>query len=219
MKVVIAIHDAPAWVVSRSQAERVAAALPNDAVAAVWREDDRLSAFRDADVLFAFRISARECEAAARLRWIHSPSVGVGQLLIPEVAARDVTITNSRGVHSEAIAEHAMALALILRRGLHVAMRRQAAREWAQIDIARLAHAAASRSHLLVIGLRTIGTAVARMASGLGMTVTAVRRRLDQPVPEGVSRVFPIGRLSDALADADVVVLAAPATRDTVRLI
>ena len=83
-------------------------------------------------MLVATRISAEEFKSATRLKWIHSTAVGVGGLLPQEVVDSPVTITNSRGVHSEAIAEHAIALMLALRRRLHIAAARQAAREWAQ---------------------------------------------------------------------------------------
>jgi phosphoglycerate dehydrogenase-like enzyme len=47
------------------------------------------------------------------------------------------------------------------------------------------------------------------------MHVTGVRRRLDQPVPAGVSEVLPPERLHDGLRGADIVVLALPRTHET----
>jgi phosphoglycerate dehydrogenase-like enzyme len=122
-------------------------------------------------------------------------------------------------LHSEAIAEHALALTLALRRGLHAAARRQGDRQWAQAEISEYGRPPFSKSTLLVVGLGTIGARVATWASALGMRVIGVRRRLDQPVPPGVADVLPASRLSDALKEADVVVLTVPGTRETRALI
>src|SRR5262249_19171988 len=55
--------------------------------------------------------------------------------------------------------------------------------------------------------------------AAFGMEVWGVRRRNDQPAPAGVARVLPSGGLQELLASSDVVVLAAPQTRSTDRLI
>ena len=74
----------------------------------------------------------------------------------------------------------------------------------------------ADTSHVLVVGLGTIGARVAAMAAGLGMRVTGVRRHVDAPAPAGVATRLPgRERLREALADADVVVLALPQTDET----
>jgi phosphoglycerate dehydrogenase-like enzyme len=143
----------------------------------------------------------------------------VGSLLSPPVAASPVVVTNSRGVHSQTIAEHAIALMLALRRDLHLAVRRQSAQVWAQQEIYDRSGPPIRGATLLVVGAGTIGARVAALGIGLGMVVTIVRRRVDQPSPPGVQAVFPLGRLTAALAGADVVVLAVPHTRGTGRLI
>lgn len=57
------------------------------------------------------------------------------------------------------------------------------------------------------------------MAVAFGLRITAIRRRVDQPVPEAVEAVWPPARLAELLAQSDVVVLAAPHTPETKRLI
>jgi phosphoglycerate dehydrogenase-like enzyme len=70
-----------------------------------------------------------------------------------------------------------------------------------------------------VIGLGSIGSRVAALASGLGMHVTGMRRRLDQPAVPGVSAILGPEQLLEALAAADVVVLTVPRTHETKALI
>jgi phosphoglycerate dehydrogenase-like enzyme len=141
--------------------------------------------------------------------------VGVGAVLPPEVVESRVIISNSRGVHSEAIAEHAIALALALRRRLHIAAARQAARQWAQVEIQAARVSTLTNTRLLVVGLGSIGARIAALGHGLGMHVAGVRRRLDQPVPYGVADILPPEQLHDALGHADIVVLAVPRTTET----
>ena len=62
------------------------------------------------------------------------------------------------------------------------------------------------------MGLGAIGLEVARAASGFGMRVWAVRKRVDEPVPAGVEQILPPEKLTELLAASDVVVLSAPLT-------
>jgi phosphoglycerate dehydrogenase-like enzyme len=218
MRIVIAIHDLPVWTIPVAESHRIAAALPADDVVDVRDEAVRVDAIAAADVVFTARLRASEFAAATRLAWVHSPSVGVGSILTEPLVKSAVVVSNSRGVHSEPVAEHAMALMLALRRRLHTAVRRQADRQWAQADISRLCSPPLSETRLLVVGLGTIGARVARWASALGKRVSGIRRHVNQ-LPPGVAEVLPISRLHDALRDADVVVVTLPATRLTKTLI
>jgi phosphoglycerate dehydrogenase-like enzyme len=218
MRIVVAIHDLPVWSIPEDQVRRLVRALPDEQVVHVRSEAER-GALALADVVFGHRLSQDELASASRLRWVHSPSVGVGSLLTPAAVDSSVVVTNSRGVHSEAIAEHALALALALRRGLHIAAWRQADGEWAQAEIAAHWSPVLSRTHLLVVGLGSIGSRVAQFGAALGMRVTGVRRRVDLPDPPNVERVVQTSDLAEALPEADIVVLCAPATHATEGLI
>jgi phosphoglycerate dehydrogenase-like enzyme len=73
-------------------------------------------------------------------------------------------------------------------------------------------------SRVLVIGLGAIGSEVSRKMIALGTTVSAVRRNVAAPAPEGVT-VYPDDALRDVLPIADIVVIAAPHTTRTRGLI
>lgn len=214
MRIVVAIHDRPVWIVPEDDVRRLAEALPDDEIVDVRDEPGRRN-IASADVLFAHRMSPAELVSAARLKWVHSPAVGVSDLLPPAAIEGPLLISNSRGIHSEAIAEHALALALALRRRLHTAVRRQGGHQWAQEEIATDSAPPLGKSRMLVVGLGSIGSRVAAFGSALGMRVTGVRRNTDRPAPPGVERVVSRAALLEALSDADVIVLAAPATPET----
>jgi phosphoglycerate dehydrogenase-like enzyme len=219
MRIVVSIHDLPVWSIPDAEIDRLAAALPDDEIVSAREADARGREFPYADVLFATRIRSGEFVAAPSVRWMHSSAVGVGPLLPREVVESAVVVTNSRGVHSAAIAEHAVALLLALRRGLHLARDRQQGAVWAQEELQARRVPVAEASEVLVVGLGSIGLRIASMCAGLGMRVTGVRRDSARAVPAFMKSVLPPRRLRDALATADAVVLAAPQTDDTRALI
>jgi len=219
VRIVTAVHDPPVWTLPRSEVRRITSALKKDVVLDARTPDERRKLFPTADILLATKLTAEEARLLKRVRWIQSTAVGVTELLAPEVLASRVTVTNVRGVHAQQIAEHAIALVLALRRRLHVAAARQAAREWAQVELQAERIPMLTESRLLVIGLGEIGSRVAALGSALGMHVTGIRRRVSQPKPPGIAVVMRPTRLRDALADADAVVLAAPRTMETKAMI
>ena len=54
---------------------------------------------------------------APHLRWVHSATAGVERALTPAPRARDVLITNARGVFSRPIAEYVMLMILAVTAG------------------------------------------------------------------------------------------------------
>jgi phosphoglycerate dehydrogenase-like enzyme len=212
---VVAVHDPPVWTMPAEHVARIAASLPGDEVVHAREPDERRREFPAAEVIVTTRLSGGEFALARRLRWIHTTAVGVGPLLSTEAVASAIPITNARGSHSEAIAEHAIALLLALRRHLHIAAARQAERRWAQLELQAERVLTLPDTHLLVVGLGSIGSRIAGLASGLGRRGTGVRRRIDQPVPAGVAEVLPPERFREALGRVDAVVLAVPRTHET----
>jgi len=217
MRIAIAVHD-PVWTLPAAEAQRLAALLPSDEVVHVRSDSERIRSFERAEIIFGHRLSAEEFRAAPHVKWLHSPSVSVSGLLNDEVVRSGVIVTNSKGVHAAAIAEHAIALTLALRRHLPAAIRRQAAHEWAQEAI--FAASASFDSPLdagtmLMAGLGAIGSRVAKAAAALGMAVWGLRRDANKPPPAGVGRLLSRDEMLDALPLVDVLVLALPATRET----
>ena len=75
------------------------------------------AALDDADILLVtdFRTHAlhEAWSAARRLRWIHATSAGVDAVLIPEVVASEIPVTNARGLFDRGIAEYVLGAVLL----------------------------------------------------------------------------------------------------------
>ena len=164
------------------------------------------------EVMFGSVVTAEILARADAVKWIHTRSAGVNSLPFEELAARGITVTNSR-VHGTPIAENFLALMLAFATGLHVLMPMQLRREWNPDGTDGVKFELEGQT-LLIVGLGDLGATLARKAKGLGMRVVGARKR-DLPGPEGVDEVIPLEGLTAALGRADHVALCLPLTRET----
>lgn len=213
MKIVTSVFSDPTWTIPPAEVERLRREFPRLEVIDAPSREERLRELPGADVAFLSQLKPDEFAVASRLRWIQSPAAGVAGLLFPELRDSGVVLTNSRGIHGDAMAEHVIGLAIVLLRQLHTAVRDQVRHQWRKPPQSACRMI---RGHVMgVVGLGAIGTAVAERAAALGMDVVAIRRRIDQPAPACVSAVYPPAELAAVLGRSDVVVLTAPLTGNT----
>lgn len=163
-----------------------------------------------------------------RLRWVHSATAGVERVLTPATLERGLTITNARGVFSRPIAEYVMLMVLAVSRRLPGLLELQRERTWQPLEAVEMRDVTVG-----VVGLGSIGRAVASLASAFGCRVIATRRRSDAggepvgagggtdtppPHPPQLDRLLPPEGLPELLAASDFVVLALPLTPATENL-
>ena len=221
MRILIAISSpVAAWNIPVEYVERLRRRFPQHEFIYAPTDADVVPLIPPADVAFIGEINPAQFAAARALRWIHSPAAGIGGMLFPALLESPVVITNSRGMSSVVISEHVIALTLALFRKLQVAIQCQMRRHWGQDEMFALpATRTISGSDVLMIGLGGIGAASARLFAGLGARVSAIRRNPEAPAPAEVVAVHGPERLTDHLSAADVVVVAAPQTSSTRRMI
>jgi phosphoglycerate dehydrogenase-like enzyme len=217
MKVVTSVYSDPVWALPAAECDRLRERFPHVTIVDAPSLEERLREIADADVAFLSQLRPEEFALAGRLRWIQSPAAGVHALLFPALRASDVTLTNARGIHGDAIAEHVIGAAIVLFRQIQRSIRRQVEHRWEKDPQSRFRMLRGSR--MAVVGLGAIGSAVAERAAAMGMEVVAIRRNLDAPRPASVAAVHPPADLDAVLARADVVVLTAPLTSGTRGLI
>ena len=148
---------------------------------------------------------------ATSLRWIQLISAGVPADLCAPAKKQNVVVTNLAGLYGPTIAEHALSLMTLLMRNLHVAQRNQPKEAWDRSVAETMQDL--RRKTLALVGLGNIGVAVARLARAHGMRVIGCRR-IARAAPN-VDRVYPLADLKTMLAEADVLCVAAPLTRQT----
>ena len=176
------------------------------------------AAARGAEIYFGYGVPAGVAAAArATLRWVHSGTAGVGASL-PHLAGTGIILTNSAATHAEPIADWVIASIAYFARGLDRMRDAQAQQHWARDEFTELRMPLVEFRDLRVgiFGLGGIGSAVARRALALGMTVAGLRRRPELGGPAGVRWVGGLADLPKLADGSDCLVIAAPQTRETV---
>ncbi|MDI3340114.1 MAG: D-2-hydroxyacid dehydrogenase [Sphaerobacter sp.] len=168
------------------------------------------AALAGAQALVAWQVPPEALAAATALRWVHFPGAGVDSLLTPELRARELVVTNNRGVAAPNIAEHLLAMMLAFARGLPELLRAQVRHEWGRPT----RRFELGGQTLGIVGLGEIGEALATRAAALGMRVVGLRRR-SGPAPRGVARVYPPEGLHALLGESDHVAICLPLTPRT----
>jgi phosphoglycerate dehydrogenase-like enzyme len=204
------------WELPRGLAAELERTVPGVEVVSPASRDEADAQMGDVDVILGFAARAANFARAKRLRWIHSTAAGVGGVLFPALVESDVVVTNSRGLHADSMAEHAIGMMLAFARKLHHARDAQRERKWTLTEqwTSPPAFTFLRGSTLGLIGLGKVGSAIASRARALGMRVLAVRRRPTSP-PDPADEQWPLGRLHDLLAASDWVVGVVPHTPET----
>ena len=144
--------------------------------------------------------------AGSPLELLLLPSAGYEEYLTPELAAKEgLVVCNAGGAYSEGVAEHCVAMMLALVRRLPEYLAAMPRRSWDHLH----RHVRLESSTVCVIGLGTLGSAIARRCAALGMSVVGVRQHPNRPSPN-LSEVSGPEGLCTAVAGADHVVGALP---------
>jgi phosphoglycerate dehydrogenase-like enzyme len=200
-------------------AERFAARATGIRHMQVFNADQLTQQLPAADVLVVSMMWRNQVDIARKLKFIQSISAGVDQYDRELLRARGIRLASAAGVNAQAVAEHAMALILALRRKLHISRDNQAARFWRPMssDIATREDELGGKT-LLIVGLGRIGARLAKLGKAFDMHVIATKRDASQGAGDA-DEVFTNDRLPELLGRADVVALTCPLTPDTENLI
>ena len=222
MKVLVGVISPFAvWIMPRRFVAELRREFPQHAFLEAWDRETVRRLLPEADVAFTPVVDRDVFALASRLRWIQVPAVGVGPVLFPDLVASPVVVTSTRGVRARAIAEHVLGVTIALARQLPLAIRAQVNHDWIQgsLEGEEVGIRTLEGRRLGLVGLGSIGTEIARVAAAFGLRVSAVRRQPNRPRPDVVEEVMPADRLPDLLSKSDIVVLAAPLTAATERII
>lgn len=167
--------------------------------------------------ILGLAVRAADIARFPRLRIVVRMGVGYDRIDRAACAARGIMVCNVPDYGTTEVADHAMSLALALRRALplyHDTQRRGA--PWRHMDTPLVRRSGAQTFG--IVGLGRIGTAVALRAKAFGFKVVF----FDPHKPTGSELALGIGRartLQSLLLQSDVLSIHAPLTRETRGLI
>jgi phosphoglycerate dehydrogenase-like enzyme len=178
--------------------------------------EERQKGLADCDVAYTWILKDHELAHAQRLRWVHTSAVAVETMCLPQLFARGIAVSNTRGVQAVPIAEHVMAVALALAKQIPFVLDNQRRGRWAQNEFMgeRLPWLLSGRT-LGLIGVGTIGSEIAKRAGAFGMRVIALRRRPAYGTIGHVERVYGVEDLDEFLGQCHVLAICAPLTPET----
>jgi phosphoglycerate dehydrogenase-like enzyme len=219
----------------QAELELIRAAAPGSRIVTISLEGLADAALEDVEVILRGPLPAgvfdRLLTRCPNLRWVHSATAGVERVLTPAARERDLIITNARGVFSRPIAEYVLLMILAVARRLPQLLELQRERTWQPLPAVELRDVTVG-----IVGLGSIGQAVASLATAFGCRIIATRRQQGLPPMAGpggedetddaahplpaarIERILPPERLPELLAESDFVVLALPLTTDTADL-
>ena len=138
--------------------------------------------------------------ASPRLKLLQLRSAGADPYIRPGVLSEHTLLCNSTGAYSKTVAEHGLAMTLMLQKKLHLYRDAQKRAVWSDFgSVSSLTDAT-----VLVVGLGDIGRHYAGLVKALGATVIGVKRRPGEK-PDCVDELYTTDRLDEVLPRADVI--------------
>lgn len=143
--------------------------------------------------------------------WVTATGAGYDAYPVEELSNRNITFTNTPGIHGEAMSEHVFGIAFSFSRRLLQYRKQQDAKCWNRLveDLTDFAG-----DVCCVIGLGNVGEPIAERARSFGMQVRGVKRDVSN-YSGAAQDLFPPADLQTALDGARLVVVAVPLTPET----
>lgn len=165
------------------------------------------------DYTFKVPITAEMVEAMTKVKLVAQPSTGYDHVDLVACRRKGIPVCNIGGANATSVAEHTLALALVLLKRIGYAHQKMLQGTWAQEELLNVASEVNGKTWG-IIGLGRIGREVATRAGAMGARVVYTDvMRLQQPDEEKLGVSFlPLARL---LANSDVVSIHVPLTEST----
>lgn len=194
-----------------AMAKELQSASPNAKVVTVT-SDTVMREIADADA-FIGSIRPEQVRAGKNLKWVQVMSAGVENVLFKsgtdDLRDSSIVLTNNKIVQGPEIADHALAMLLMVSRRLNLFFRNQMSETWQPprpypgIEL--------RGKNAVVIGVGGIGNQIAQRAWAFGMNVVGVDPE-DKPFSPFLTKVVKPDQLDDVIPPADVVFVSAPDT-------
>ncbi|MFC4735141.1 D-2-hydroxyacid dehydrogenase [Bacillus daqingensis] len=166
---------------------------------------------KDADVFITYGedMEPWHVESASRLKWIMIVSAGMDEMPFRQVAAKNILVTNAKGIHAIPMAEYSMHMMLHVARKTAIVQQQEKEHRWSREPVMHELYG----SSLLIAGAGAIGTRTAKLAKAFGMHVTGINRSGGES--PYFDELLHVSKLPEALHTADYVLSILPKTAET----
>jgi phosphoglycerate dehydrogenase-like enzyme len=182
-------------------------------------DQEFLAMLGEAEVLYDFPSGHVEdlVQAAPKLRWVQGSMAGAGEVAQKAgLGETDIVVTTASGIYSGPLAEFVLMAMLQHAKELDNLRSDKAGKVWRQGAVGTL-----ENKTLCVVGMGSIGRAIAGRARPFGMRIVGVKRtvRENDEAWDYADELYPTAELSSALGEADYVAVTLPGTPETRRLL
>ena len=186
----------------------VISAAPGYSIEMCGSSEELESQIEGAEVVATVSLSADAVARAGDLRWMHTWSAGVDNLVPPGMDKPGITYTCGKGNGGVTMAEWALMLMLMWSKKAVHYLAAHEQRRWAPVD-----HGELSGQVVGIIGLGNSGADLARKCQAFHMTVLGMRRSATPC--DFVDEMFGHDNLHEMIARSDYVVVTTPLTDQT----
>lgn len=174
-------------------------------------EEDIPEDFKDTDIIYGFGIDT--ARTSRDLKWLCVPSAGVDYLMKPGAFANeDCILTNSSGAYGVTIAEHIIAVTLMMMRGLTEVYEESLNGIWGP---QHRPQRSIKGSRITVLGTGDIGSCFARRAKAFEPECIVGINRSGICKDCSYDKVLRISELDTILPSTDLLVMSLPDTEET----
>lgn len=171
-------------------------------------EDELL---KKADILITYGedLTEKHIEKALSLKWIMVISAGLEKMPLKAIAAREIMITNAKGIHKIPMAEYTLGMILQYEKKIKNIMLNKQNQKWdRELEMGEL-----HNKTILIIGAGSIGGEIARLSKAFGMRTLGVNRSGN--AVNNIDTLYQLDNLNEALEQSDYVVSVLPSTTET----
>ena len=164
----------------------------------------------DADIIYGFAPSI--VKTSKSLKWLCVPWAGVDSLMVPGYFANEeCLLTNAAGAYGVSIAEHMIAVSLVMLRRLNEFLEETRNGQW----LYPREQKSLKDCRITVLGTGDIGTTFAKRARAFEpASITGVCRS-GKSSEQVYDKILPVSRLDEVLPETDLLAMSLPATSET----
>lgn len=168
----------------------------------------------DADIIYGFAPSI--VKTNKKLRWLCVPWAGVDSLMAPDYFAnKDCLLTNSAGAYGVSIAEHMIAVSLMMLRRLDQFTAETRQGKW----LSPRPQKSLKDCRITVLGTGDIGTTFAKRARAFEPASLIGVCRSGKSKAQIYDKVLPVSELDAILPQTDLLAMSLPSTPETAGLL
>ena len=172
--------------------------------------DNYLNIWAECDSVIAMDLPTNVPSLFPNLKWVQGVSAGHDHINSDELKKAGIVLTTAKGIASDAIAEFVFSRLLQEMKHLRKLDEQQREKVWH----AKFGNQLKGKT-IGIVGIGSIGQEIAKRAKAFEMRVLGIRKHLEYAVPNTIDRLYEFFDIDMLLGASDVVVMAAPSTKET----